>query len=59
MGELLDVRASVFARNILLWSKLPNLDPEASQGNNNIGGGFEQWSIPQAKSVGFSLSATF
>ena len=59
IGELLDVRASVFARNILLWSKLPNLDPEASQGNNNIGGGFEQWSIPQAKSVGFSLSATF
>ena len=59
MGELLDVRASVFARNILLWSKLPNLDPEASQGNNNMGGGFEQWSIPQAKSVGFSLSATF
>ena len=59
MGELLNVRASVFARNILLWSKLPNLDPEASQGNNNIGGGFEQWSIPQAKSVGFSLNATF
>ncbi|WP_414000286.1 SusC/RagA family TonB-linked outer membrane protein [Flavobacterium sp. W1B] len=59
MGDLLDVRASVFARNILLWSKMPNLDPEASQGNNNMGGGFEQWSMPQAKSIGFSLNATF
>jgi TonB-linked SusC/RagA family outer membrane protein len=59
MNNTLDVRASVFARNILLWSKMPNLDPEASQGNNNMGGGFEQWSMPQAKSIGFALNFTF
>lgn len=55
----IDVRVSAFARNILLWSKMPNLDPEASQGNNNMSGGFEHYSIPQAKSIGFSLNVTF
>ncbi|MBF7089971.1 SusC/RagA family TonB-linked outer membrane protein [Flavobacterium sp. ALJ2] len=59
MNNTLDLRASVFARNILLWSKIPNLDPEASQGNNNMSGGFEQWSMPQAKSIGFGLNFTF
>ncbi|UVD80679.1 SusC/RagA family TonB-linked outer membrane protein [Myroides albus] len=54
-----DLRVSAFARNILLWSKMPNLDPEASQGNTNMSGGFEQWSVPQAKSIGFSLNVTF
>ncbi|MGL5112580.1 MAG: SusC/RagA family TonB-linked outer membrane protein [Flavobacterium sp.] len=57
--EKIDVRASIYARNILLWSKLPNLDPEASQGNNNMSGGFEQWSMPQAQSFGFGLNVTF
>jgi TonB-linked SusC/RagA family outer membrane protein len=59
MNNALDLKASVFARNILLWSKMPNLDPEASQGNNNMSGGFEQWSMPQAKSIGFALNFTF
>lgn len=59
MKEMVDLRISAFARNILLWSKLPNLDPESSQGNNNMAGGFEQWSIPQAKSMGFSLNVSF
>lgn len=57
--DKIDLRASVFARNILLWSKLPNLDPEASQGNNNMAGGFEQWSLPQAESYGLGLNVTF
>ncbi|MCK8141938.1 SusC/RagA family TonB-linked outer membrane protein [Flavobacterium sp. I-SCBP12n] len=59
LSEAVELRTSVFARNILLWSKLPNIDPEASQGNNNISGGFERLSIPQAKSIGFSLNLTF
>lgn len=59
MNQTVELSTSVFARNILLWSKLPNIDPEASQGNNNIGGGFERLSIPQAKSIGFSLNLTF
>ena len=57
--DKVDLRVSAFARNILLWSKMPNLDPEASQGNNNMSGGFEHYSIPQAKSIGFSVNVTF
>lgn len=57
--DKIDVRMSAFARNILLWSKMPNLDPEASQGNNNMAGGFEHYSIPQAKSYGLSFNVTF
>lgn len=50
---------TVYARNILLWSKLPNFDPEASQGNNNMGGSFERFSMPQAKSIGFGINLNF
>ncbi|MHC5308961.1 SusC/RagA family TonB-linked outer membrane protein [Myroides sp. LJL116] len=59
LQEKVDVRLSAFARNLLLWSKMPNLDPEATQGNNNMAGGFEHYSIPQAKSFGFSVNVTF
>ncbi|MHC5201838.1 SusC/RagA family TonB-linked outer membrane protein [Myroides sp. LJL119] len=58
-NDKINLRLSAFARNILLWSKLPNLDPEATQGNNNMSGGFEHYSIPQAKSIGFSVNVTF
>jgi TonB-linked SusC/RagA family outer membrane protein len=50
---------SVFARNILIWSALRNLDPETSQGNTNMGGAFERFSLPQTTSYGFSLDITF
>ncbi|PKB17373.1 SusC/RagA family TonB-linked outer membrane protein [Flavobacterium sp. 5] len=53
-----DIRFSAFARNILLSSKLPNLDPESSQGNNNMAGGFERLSIPQTTSVGVGMNLT-
>ncbi|CAM3667273.1 SusC/RagA family TonB-linked outer membrane protein [Flavobacterium chungbukense] len=59
LNNSVDLRTSVFARNILLWSKMPNLDPEATQGNNNFSGGFEQWSMPQTKSIGFGMNFTF
>jgi len=59
LNNLVDLKASVFARNLLLWSEMPNIDPEASQGNNNMGGGFERLSIPQTKSIGCSLNLTF
>lgn len=32
----INVNLNVFARNIILWSELKGLDPEASQGNNNM-----------------------
>ncbi|HZK07966.1 MAG TPA: SusC/RagA family TonB-linked outer membrane protein [Bacteroidales bacterium] len=50
---------SVYARNILLWTELPNFDPEASQGNNNMGGAFERFSMPQTTSYGFGISLNF
>jgi hypothetical protein len=50
---------SFYARNILLWTALRNLDPETSQGNTNMGGSFERFSLPQTTSYGFSLDITF
>ncbi|MFV0522217.1 MAG: SusC/RagA family TonB-linked outer membrane protein [Mangrovibacterium sp.] len=54
-----DIAVSVFARNILLWSALDNFDPESSQGNTNMAGGFERFSMPQASSYGFGVDVTF
>ncbi|HPF50443.1 MAG TPA: SusC/RagA family TonB-linked outer membrane protein [Draconibacterium sp.] len=57
--DKVDVGASVFARNILIWTKLPNLDPESSNGSGNAMGGFNRFSLPQTTSYGFSLDLTF
>ncbi|MDQ2178606.1 SusC/RagA family TonB-linked outer membrane protein [Marinifilum sp. D714] len=54
-----DLSVSAFARNILLWTELDNFDPESSQGNNNMAGGFERFSLPQATSYGFSIDVKF
>ena len=54
-----DLGVSVFARNILLWTALPNLDPESSQGNTNMGGAFERFTVPQTTTFGFNLDLTF
>jgi len=50
---------SCFARNILLWTNLPYLDPEASQGNNNMSGAFERFSLPATTSYGLGLTMQF
>jgi TonB-linked SusC/RagA family outer membrane protein len=50
---------TAFARNILIWTVLPNIDPESSQGNTNMGGAFERFSLPQTTSFGFSFDLTF
>lgn len=55
----LNVGLSLYSRNILLWSALRNLDPETSQGNNNMGGAFERFSLPQTTSYGFGVDITF
>lgn len=54
-----DITATAFARNLLLWTNLPNFDPEATQGNTNMGGSFERFTTPQASSVGFGLNLVF
>lgn len=48
-----------FARNILLWAKLPGLDPESSQGNGNMSGYFERYSIPNSSSFGGGFKIAF
>lgn len=54
-----DVQVFGFARNVLLWAKLPNFDPESSQGNGNMGGYFERFSVPNTSSYGGGLKFTF
>jgi outer membrane receptor protein involved in Fe transport len=55
----MDIAIAAFARNILLWTELPNADPESSQGNNNMMGAFERFSLPQTTSYGFTLNVNF
>ncbi|MBR3743944.1 MAG: SusC/RagA family TonB-linked outer membrane protein [Bacteroidales bacterium] len=53
------ITASAFARNILLWTAIRGFDPEASQGNNNMAGGFERFSLPGSSSYGAGLKFNF
>ena len=55
----LGVTLSAFARNLLLWSSIKGFDPDASQGNNNMAGGFERFSLPGSSSFGFGLTFKF
>ncbi|KAA6339642.1 TonB-dependent receptor SusC [termite gut metagenome] len=55
----LAVTANIFMRNVLLWSELKGLDPEATQGNNNMAGAFERFSLPGTSSYGFGLNFKF
>jgi len=56
----LKVNVNVFARNILLWSEFDTgLDPEASQGNTNMAGAFERFSLPGSSSYGMGVTLKF
>ncbi len=55
----LEVNVSAFARNIILWNQLNGIDPESSQGNNNMSGGFERFSLPGTSSYGFGVNVKF
>jgi hypothetical protein len=55
----MDIFLNVFARNILIWTELDNLDPECSQGNTNMMGSFERFSMPQTTSYGFGVQVKF
>jgi TonB-linked SusC/RagA family outer membrane protein len=50
---------TLIGRNFLLWSTLPNVDPETSQGMGNGVSGFEYMSLPQTTSYGVTLNLTF
>ena len=53
------LRLTGFARNILLWTELPNFDPEATQGNNNMSGAFERFTVPATSNFGLGLNLEF
>lgn len=53
------VSLDLMARNFLLWTPLPNFDPEASQGMGNMQGGMDYMSLPQTTSYGVGLNITF
>ena len=56
----LNIDVNVFARNILLWTEFDTgLDPEASQGNTNMSGAFERFSLPGSSSYGMGVSIKF
>ncbi|ANH82186.1 SusC/RagA family TonB-linked outer membrane protein [Niabella ginsenosidivorans] len=48
-----------FARNILVWTNNPQLDPESTQGNTNMAGAFERFTLPQTTSFGFGVNLQF
>lgn len=50
---------NVFARNLLVWTNAPILDPESSQGNNNMTGTFERFTLPSTKSFGVGVNLQF
>ena len=53
------VDLNAFARNLILWSELKGFDPEASQGNTNMSGAFERFSLPGASSYGLGVNIKF
>ena len=58
-AKINSIYLSVFARNLLTFSKdLPNIDPESMYTSGN-GQGFEYGSLPSRKSYGFNIKITF
>ncbi|MEO6681696.1 MAG: TonB-dependent receptor, partial [Ginsengibacter sp.] len=55
----LNMSVNLFARNLLLWTNAPTLDPESSQGNNNMSGAFERFTLPTTKSFGAGVNIQF
>jgi TonB-linked SusC/RagA family outer membrane protein len=53
------IMLNAFARNIILWSSIKGFDPESSQGNTNMSGGFERFSLPGTSSYGFGIGIKF
>ena len=55
----LKVDVNAFARNLILWSELKGFDPEVSQGNTNMSGAFERFSLPGTSSYGLGVNIKF
>lgn len=54
------VALSFVARNLLLlWSSVPNIDPESGYTNTFRAQGLEYFSLPATRNIGFNLSVSF
>ncbi|MBE8713124.1 SusC/RagA family TonB-linked outer membrane protein [Sphingobacterium hungaricum] len=58
-GSKFKIDVNAFARNIILWSELKGFDPEVSQGNTNMSGAFERFSLPGTSSYGLGVNVKF
>ncbi|WP_109831586.1 SusC/RagA family TonB-linked outer membrane protein [Reichenbachiella versicolor] len=56
--SLEEVNLTVFGRNLMLWDNVPHIDPETAGYSGELVGG-EFFSLPSARSFGFSLTAKF
>jgi TonB-linked SusC/RagA family outer membrane protein len=52
-----NARMSIVGRNLYLWAKAPNIDPEAAFSSSNLQG-IEMGQLPTARSVGFQVTLT-
>jgi hypothetical protein len=54
------LKLSAVGRNLfLLWSSVPNVDPESGYTASGNSQGLEYFSLPTTRNLGFNLSATF
>lgn len=55
-----DVKLSLVARNLALWTENPHFDPETlSMSGGTLQPGVENMSFPSTRSIGFNLNARF
>ena len=57
---LTNLRVSAVGRNLLLlWSSVPNIDPESGYSASGNSQGLEYFSMPSVRNFGVNLSASF
>ena len=54
-----NLEVGVNGRNLLLWTKVPHIDPEVNVGSNQNVQGIEFNTFPQARTYGVTLRASF
>ena len=58
-GKIQNLTLSLVARNLLLlWSSVPNIDPESGYSTDSGTQGLEYLALPQTRSIGFNLAIT-
>ncbi|MCX8472567.1 MAG: SusC/RagA family TonB-linked outer membrane protein [Sediminibacterium sp.] len=58
-GKIQSLTLSLVARNLLLlWSSIPNVDPESGYSSDSGTQGLEYLALPQTRTMGFNLAIT-